>query len=99
MLALYPPFLAASIQAWRTVKGAARTRARSFAIAFGFRDLCWGVAYLVTVWGVWHGMFAEALQGGDISAKERALLNRLGDTLGIAPADAATLERDLQARR
>ena len=217
--------LAASTQAWYVAAGAARARARSFALAFGFRDLCWGFAYLDTVWGVWHGTFAEvpsdpadpvyivymlgtllavpliaygilrtqlfdidlrirwtikqstlaaavvaivyalsegasrllsselgnvagllaaalvvfflaplqrfaervasvampntrntpeyaafrklqvyeaavaeALQGGDISAKERALLHRLRDTLGIAPADAATLEHDLQAR-
>ena len=39
---------------------------------------------------------AEALQGGGISEKERALLNRLRDTLGIAKADADALERDLQ---
>jgi len=36
------------------------------------------------------------MQGGGISEKERALLNRLRDTLGIAKADADALERDLQ---
>lgn len=217
--------LVASLQAWGAAAGATRTRARSFAMAFGIRDVCWGFAYLDAVWGIWQGTFAvipsdpadpayvvymlgtllavpliaygilrtqlfdvdlrirwtirqstlagavvaivylvsegadrflssefgnfagllaaalvvfflaplqrfaervasvampntkntpeyaafrklqvyeaavaEALQGGDVSAKERALLNRLRDTLGIAPADAATLELDLQAR-
>jgi hypothetical protein len=32
-----------------------------------------------------------------VSQKERALLNRLRDSLGIARADADALERDLQA--
>ena len=41
---------------------------------------------------------AEALRGGDISQKERALLIRLRDTLGISTADAETLERELRAR-
>ncbi len=51
--------LAASIQAWHLATGAARTRARSFALAFGFRDLCWGFVYLAVVWGVWRGTYAE----------------------------------------
>ena len=41
---------------------------------------------------------AEALQGGGVSQKERALLTRLRDSLGVAPADAETLERELGAR-
>ena len=45
---------------------------------------------------VYESAVAEALQGGGISEKERALLNRLRDTLGIAKADADALERDLQ---
>jgi hypothetical protein len=51
--------LAASIQAWHMATGAARTRARSFALAFGVRDLCWGFVYLAVVWGVWNGTYAE----------------------------------------
>jgi hypothetical protein len=216
---------AASVQAWYLAEGAARTRARWFAIAFGVRDILWGYVYLGTAWQVWTGTtaeipydptdpillyyalgtllavpliaygilrahlfdidlrirwtikqstlaaavvtiiyvlsegasrllsselgsiaglvaaglvvfflaplqrfaervasnampntqntpeyaahrklqvyestVAEALQGGDISEKERALLNRLRDTLGIAKADADAIERDLQAR-
>lgn len=42
---------------------------------------------------------AETLRGDGISQKERALLNRLRDSLGIAAADAEALERDLQAGR
>jgi len=46
MLALLFGFaLVASIQAWRSASGAARARARSFAIAFGIRDFCWGIVY------------------------------------------------------
>jgi len=214
--------LAASIHAWRVASGAARTRARAFVVAFGIRDVCWGILYSKAVWDLWFGSYsmitdptdpvylvyalgtllavpliaygilrahlfdidlrirwtikqstlaaavvaiiyalsegasrllsselgsvagllaaalvvfflaplqrfadrvasaampntqntpeyaahrklqvyesavAEALQGGDISTKERALLNRLRDTLGIAKADADALERDLQ---
>jgi hypothetical protein len=47
---------------------------------------------------VYEAAVAEARQGGGISEKERALLNRLRDTLGISAIDAETLERDLQAR-
>jgi hypothetical protein len=217
--------LAASIQAWRAARGAARTRARAFMVAFGIRDVCWGIVYSKAVWDLWFGSYApvlitdptdpiylvyalgtllavpliaygilrthlfdidlrirwtikqstlaaavvaiiyalsegasrllsselgsvagllaaalvvfflaplqrfadrvasaampntqntpeyaahrklqvyesavaEALQGGGISEKERALLNRLRDTLGIAKADADALERDLTA--
>jgi len=216
--------LAASIQAWLAASGPPRTRARAFAVAFGIRDVCWGILYSKAVWDLWVGTYsvmtdptdpvylvyalgtllavpliaygilrthlfdidlrirwtikqstlataivtiiylvsegadrllsselgnvfgllaaaavvfflaplqrfaervastampntqntpeyaafrklqvyeaavAEALQGGDISQKERALLIRLRDTLGIATADAETLERELRAR-
>jgi hypothetical protein len=217
--------LAASVQAWYQAAGAARTQARSFAIAFGFRDVCWGFVYLEAIQQIWAGTMtevpadpmdplmliyalgtllavpliaygilrnhlfdldlrirwtikqstlaaavvtivyvlsegasrllsselgslagllaaglvvfflaplqrfaervastampntrntpqyaahrklqvyeaavAEAQQGSGISQKERALLNRLRDTLGIATADAEALERDLQVR-
>jgi hypothetical protein len=45
---------------------------------------------------VYEAALAEALQDGGISPKERALLNRLRDSLGIVMADAEALERDLQ---
>ena len=47
---------------------------------------------------VYEAAVGEALQGNGISQKERALLNRLRDTLGISFVDAETLERELQAR-
>lgn len=215
--------LAASIHAWFTARGTARTRARFFALAFGFRDVCWSFIYVVALaetlsvlpspdpdfaanyfvvytlgtlvavpliaygilrtqlfdidlrirWTikqstvaaavvafvylvsegasrlltselgnvagllaaalvvffmaplqrladrvagaampktvntpeyaahrkmqVYEAAVAEALQGGGISQKERTLLNRLRDSLGIATGDAEALERDLQA--
>lgn len=43
---------------------------------------------------VFEAALSDALPGG-ISTKERALLNHLRDSLGIAAADAEALERDL----
>lgn len=47
---------------------------------------------------VYEAALEEAIAGG-ISEKERALLNHLRNSLGIAPADAASLEHDLQTRQ
>jgi hypothetical protein len=44
---------------------------------------------------VYEAAIEEALVGG-ISQKERALLNRLRDSLGISSMDAETLEREMQ---
>jgi hypothetical protein len=49
----------ASLHAWHRATGPARTRARSFAIAFGVRDVLWGYVYLETVRQVWAGTMAE----------------------------------------
>lgn len=46
---------------------------------------------------VYEAALAEAMEGGGISAKERALLNRLRDSLGISEVDAEAMERDMQA--
>jgi len=46
---------------------------------------------------VYETAVAEAHQEGGISAKERMLLNHLRDSLGITPADADALERELLA--
>jgi len=46
---------------------------------------------------VYEAAVAEAQLEGGISDKERSLLNRLRDSLGISPADAEMLERELQA--
>ena len=37
--------LIASVHVWHTASGLARSRAGIFAIAFGVRDICWGIAY------------------------------------------------------
>ena len=46
---------------------------------------------------VYEAALEDALPGG-ISDKERALLNHLRESLGIARADAEAMERDLLAR-
>jgi hypothetical protein len=51
--------LVASLDAWRAARGAARTRARSFALAFGLRDVCWGFIYALACWELWSGTYAE----------------------------------------
>jgi hypothetical protein len=45
--------LIASIQAVRRATAAARTRARSFALAFGLRDVLWGYVYANVAWQIW----------------------------------------------
>jgi len=50
--------LIASVDAWRRATGAARARARSFAIAFGLRDACWGFIYAGAVYWIWHDLYA-----------------------------------------
>jgi len=46
---------------------------------------------------VYESAVAEAMQEGGVSQKERALLNRLRDSLGVSVEDADSIERDLQA--
>jgi hypothetical protein len=47
---------------------------------------------------VYEAAVAESQQEGGISRKERALLNRLRDSLGISASDAEAIEGQLQAR-
>ncbi len=48
----------ASIHAWYvSAPGGARDRARIFAIAFGIRDICWGICYLSGIWMIWIGTY------------------------------------------
>jgi len=49
--------LVASIHAWRLAAGAAKTRARFFALAFGFRDVCWAFVYGGALWMIWFGQY------------------------------------------
>jgi len=45
--------LIAAIHAWLSSTGQARSRARIFVLAFGFRDICWGILYLAIIRLVW----------------------------------------------
>ena len=47
---------------------------------------------------VYETAVAEAREGGGISAKERVLLIRLRDSLGICESDAEAIERNLETR-
>jgi hypothetical protein len=49
--------LVASVHAWHTASGLARSRAGIFAIAFGVRDICWGIAYGSSTWMLWVGTY------------------------------------------
>jgi len=51
MTSLFGFALVASIHAWYVAApGIARTRAGIFALAFGFRDVCWGFIYTYGIW-------------------------------------------------
>ena len=53
--------LVASFHAWRKSEpGAVRDRARSFAIAFGFRDICWGIVYAGSIWLIFSQRYSIA---------------------------------------
>jgi len=49
--------LIASLDAWRTADGMARSRAGTFAIAFGVRDVCWSFAYGWATVILWQGTY------------------------------------------
>jgi hypothetical protein len=45
--------MVASIHAWYVATGSARSRARIFTLAFGFRDICWNFFYATGIWIMW----------------------------------------------
>lgn len=53
--------LIASLHAWYGAKGANVARARSFAIAFGIRDVCWGLVYAASIAMVWTDTYMYEL--------------------------------------
>ena len=58
MVALFMYALVAALHAWAVSSGQARTRARIFGLAFGFRDLCWGYIYIQSFyWQFFGGEF------------------------------------------
>jgi hypothetical protein len=50
LVGLFVYAFAASLHAWHVSTGLSRKRARIFAFAFGFRDICWGIVYGALVW-------------------------------------------------
>ena len=57
LCALFVYAFIASVHAWRTASGQARSRAGIFALAFGVRDICWGYAYGMATWWLWTGTY------------------------------------------
>lgn len=50
---LFTYALIASIHGWQiATAGTSRTRAGTFALAFGIRDICWGLIYTFAIWQV-----------------------------------------------
>lgn len=67
---LFTYALVASIHAWRAAEpGAARARAGSFALAFGFRDTCWGFVYAGAIWLIFTGKYAITETNADDPAQ------------------------------
>jgi hypothetical protein len=63
LVALFVFAFVASVRVWHVSTGAARKRARIFAVAFGIRDLCWGFIYATQVWELWVGDYATVFTG------------------------------------
>lgn len=57
LAALFAFAFVASLHAWHVSTGAARKRARIFALAFGIRDVCWGFIYATQVWELCKGNY------------------------------------------
>jgi len=67
MSSLFLYALVVSIHAWAiTAPGVARTRAGIFALAFGFRDVCWFSVYAVATSVVWGGTILADAEGAAI---------------------------------
>jgi len=67
MSSLFLFALVASIHAWAVARpGITRTRAGVFALAFGFRDVCWFSVYAVATWITWGGTLLAEVEGGTV---------------------------------
>jgi len=73
--------LVASIHAWYVAAGAARVRARAFAIAFGIRDVCWAFVYGFAIWMIRMGEYAIV----DEQATSAAYIFYVSGTLFAVP--------------
>ena len=50
--------LIAAVHAWHTARSrTSRTRAGIYALAFGFRDICWSAVYGFAIWMIWFGEY------------------------------------------
>jgi hypothetical protein len=58
LVVLFVFALVASIDAWRSADGIAKSRAGTFAAAFGVRDVCWSFAYGWATLVLWQGTYA-----------------------------------------
>lgn len=72
--------LIASLHAWYEAKGADATRARSFAIAFGIRDVCWGLVYAASIAMVWTDTYMYELGEFQLQVK---VVYALGTLLAV----------------
>jgi hypothetical protein len=50
--------LVASLDAWRSAEGVTKSRAGTFAVAFGVRDVCWSFVYGWATLVLWQGTYA-----------------------------------------
>ena len=73
--------LIASLQAWYESKGANVARARSFAIAFGIRDICWGSVYAASIAMVWTDTYMYEVNDFTLLVK---VIYALGTLLAVA---------------
>jgi len=58
LVVLFVFALIASLDAWRTAQGIARSRAGTFALAFGMRDVCWSIVYGWATVLLWQDTYA-----------------------------------------
>ncbi|MEJ2515923.1 MAG: hypothetical protein P8102_11990 [Gammaproteobacteria bacterium] len=58
LVVLFGFAMIASLDAWRSAHGLARSRAGTFALAFGMRDVCWGIVYGWATILLWQGTYA-----------------------------------------
>jgi hypothetical protein len=67
MASLFGFALVASIHAWRVApRGLARARAGTLALAFGFRDVCWGLCYAFGIGQILAGTAADPSAWPDV---------------------------------
>ncbi len=64
MASLFLFALVASIHAWYVSAGLERTRARIFAFAFGFRDICWTFVYSAALVPIWFSGLVTPQKAG-----------------------------------